>query len=162
KKGSVSITMRVEEGPQYKVNDLKVSGITRPDQGTILSLLALSPGQPYSDTGVAADRDYILNIYQSTGYPDATFEAKVTPVEGANEVTVEYTVKEGAPLYVRDVLITGLHATSGRLVNPNILLKAGDPLSWTEMGRMQRRLYNLGVFDKVDMAIQNPEGDVQN
>jgi outer membrane protein assembly factor BamA len=47
-------------------------------------------------------------------------------------------------------------------VDPNILLKTGDPLAWTEMGRMQRRLYNLGVFDKVDMAIQNPDGDTQN
>ena len=27
---------------------------------------------------------------------------------------------------------------------------------------MQRRLYNLGVFDKVDMAIQNPQGDTEN
>ena len=30
------------------------------------------------------------------------------------------------------------------------------------MGGMQRRLYNLGVFDKVDMAIQNPQGDTEN
>src|SRR5581483_3390412 len=36
------------------------------------------------------------------------------------------------------------------------------PLSWTEMGLMQRRLYNLGVFDRVDMAIQNPDGDTEN
>ena len=27
---------------------------------------------------------------------------------------------------------------------------------------MQRRLYNLGVFDKVDMAIQNPQGDTEH
>ena len=27
------------------------------------------------------------------------------------------------------------------------------------MGNMQRHLYNLGVFDKVDTAIHNPEGD---
>jgi outer membrane protein assembly factor BamA len=30
------------------------------------------------------------------------------------------------------------------------------------MARMQRRLYDLGVFDKVDMAIQNPDGDTEN
>ena len=49
-----------------------------------------------------------------------------------------------------------------RLVQPNILLKAGEPLSWTKMGEMQRGLYDLGVFDKVDMAIQNPQGDTEN
>ena len=30
------------------------------------------------------------------------------------------------------------------------------------MGEMQRGLYDLGVFDKVDMAIQNPQGDTEN
>jgi outer membrane protein assembly factor BamA len=30
------------------------------------------------------------------------------------------------------------------------------------MGRTQRRLYNLGVFDRVDMAIQNPQGDTEH
>src|SRR5207237_6694602 len=60
--------------------------------------------------------------------------------------------------YVRDLLLSGLHTTRQRLVQPLIRLKSGDPLSWTEMGRMQQGLYNLGVFDKVDMAIQNPGG----
>jgi outer membrane protein assembly factor BamA len=63
---------------------------------------------------------------------------------------------------VREVLITGMRATRHRLVDPNVLLKKGDPLSWTNMGIMQRRLYNLGVFDKVDMAIQNPQGDTES
>jgi outer membrane protein assembly factor BamA len=49
-----------------------------------------------------------------------------------------------------------------RLVQPNVLLKAGEPLSWTKMGEMQRGLYDLGVFDKVDMAIQNQQGDTEN
>jgi outer membrane protein insertion porin family len=162
KKGDVAIMVSVQEGTQYLVADLKVTGMTRPGQDSLLALLASSAGQPYSDSGVAADRDYILNIYQSTGYPDATFEAKLTPVPNTNQVTLQYVVNEGAPRYVRDVLITGVRSTRGRLVNPNVLLKPGDPLSWTEMGRMQRRLYNLGVFDKVDMAIQNPDGDIQN
>jgi outer membrane protein insertion porin family len=84
------------------------------------------------------------------------------PVPGTHQMSLQYTIVEGEPRYIRDVLITGLHTTRSRLVDPDISLKAGDPLSWTEMGRMQRRLYNLGVFDKVDMAIQNPDGDTEN
>ena len=30
------------------------------------------------------------------------------------------------------------------------------------MGSMQQQLYDLGVFDKVDMAIQDPDGDLKN
>jgi outer membrane protein assembly factor BamA len=71
-------------------------------------------------------------------------------------------VMPGEKRIVRDVLISGMRNTSMRLVRPNIVLHAGEPLSWRDMGRMQRRLYNLGVFDKVDMAIQNAQGDTEN
>jgi outer membrane protein assembly factor BamA len=77
-------------------------------------------------------------------------------------MAVTYRIKPGEPRYVRDVVIYGLHRTSMRIVKPTILLQPGDPLSWTRMGVMQRRLYNLGVFDKVDMAIQNEQGETEN
>src|SRR5258708_37874408 len=48
------------------------------------------------------------------------------------------------------------------LVDQSVLHKVVGSLSWTTMGLMQRRLYGLGVFDKVDMAIQNPQGDTEN
>ena len=162
KVGNVGITVNIVEGPQYRVSKLNVQGITRRDKATILALLSSSDGQPFSETNVAIDRDYILNLYQSSGYPDVNFEYKVAPGPGPHQFRVNYNVSEGQPRYVRDVLIYGMRASRHRLVDPNILLKAGDPLSWTDMGRTQRRLYNLGVFDKVDMAIQNPDGDTQN
>jgi outer membrane protein assembly complex protein YaeT len=158
----VAITINIDEGSQYRVAALEVNGITRPDRDTILAMLSCSPGQPFSETIVAVDRDYFLTVYQSAGYPDVTFGYQVLPGDGEHEMKVVYNVVQGQPRFVRDVLFTGLRRTSRRLVDPNILLKAGDPLSWTEMGRMQRRLYNLGVFDKVDMAIQNPAGETQN
>ncbi len=162
KRGDVEITVNIEEGPQYLVSDLTVDGIHRPDKDTIVNMLGSVPGQPFSDSSLAIDRDYIANVYLAAGYPDVTVEYRAKPGPGPHEMAVHFQVTEGQPRFVRAVLITGLHATRHRLVDPNILLKPGDPLSWTEMGRMQRRLYNLGVFDKVDMAIQNPDGDTQN
>src|SRR5581483_7447519 len=124
--------------------------------------LASSTGQPYSETSVAMDRDYLLNVYQSAGYVDANFTSRTSPGPGPHQMTVDYTITPGQPAYVRDVVITGIHSTRMRLIRPVVRLKEGDPLSWTEMGNMQRQLYDLGVFDKVDMAIQDPNGDVEN
>jgi outer membrane protein insertion porin family len=162
KTGDVAVTVAIDEGPQYRVAALNVDGINRNDRATIIAMLASQPGEPYSETNAALDRNYILEVYQSSGYPDVTFEYRATPGPGEHEMTLDYTVEPGEPRFVRDVLITGLHTTRHRLVDPNISMKAGEPLSWTEMGRMQRRLYNLGVFDKVDMAIQNPDGDTEH
>jgi outer membrane protein insertion porin family len=160
KKGDVSVTVGIEEGPQYLVSHVTLNGFTVKNRDAVISTLASSAGQPFSDTAVAMDRDYILEQCQSAGYQSATFEYQSAPA-GPHRISLVYTVTEGAPQYVRDVLISGLHTSRPRLVDPLIKLHPGDPLSWGQMGDMQRQLYNLGVFDKVDMAIQNSDGDTQ-
>jgi outer membrane protein insertion porin family len=162
KAGDVAVTLSIVEGSQYTVGGLTLEGVTHQNKAAIMERLASIPGQPFSDTSVALDRDYITNLYLSAGYPDVAFDYTAKPGPGPHQMTLRYVVAEGEPRFVRDVLITGLHTTRHRLLDPNVLMHAGDPLSWTEMGEMQRRLYDLGVFDKVDMAIRNPDGDTQN
>jgi outer membrane protein insertion porin family len=139
-----------------------VQGIDRPDRAAILGRLSSLAGQPFSETNVGLDRDTILGVYQSAGYPDVSFDWRISSVPERHEADLVYVVNAGPPRYVRDVLISGLHTTRMKLVTPNVLVKAGEPLSWTQMGAMQRGLYDLGVFDKVDMAIQNQQGDTEN
>ena len=158
KKGDVAITMNITEGPQYLVSNLTVNGMNIQNKKAILATLSIERGQPYSETNVASDRDTILEAYQSSGYPNANFDYRATP-SGEHRMSVQYNITEGPQQTVREVLISGLHTSRQRMVRPLISLHSGDALSWTEMGRMQRHLYNLGVFDKVDMAIQNPDGD---
>ncbi|HXS98255.1 MAG TPA: POTRA domain-containing protein [Candidatus Limnocylindrales bacterium] len=162
KKGNVAVTVAIQEGPQYKVAAVSIAGMSNFQQGDIEPELESIPGEPFSETAVAMDRDYIIRRYQSDGYPNAALAPHVTPGPGEYEMTVRYDVTEGQPMYVRDVLLAGLHITNQRLIKPNVLLQPGDPLSWTVMGDMQRRLYDLGVFDTVDMAIQNQQGDTES
>ena len=55
-------------------------------------------------------------------------------------------------------MITGLNTTRYALVQKQIAISPGDPLSPTAMAEAQRRLYDLGVFAQVNMAIQNADG----
>ena len=71
---------------------------------------------------------------------------------------VRYKITEGPRYLVREVLIGGLKTTHPELVNRRIGIKAGDPVSQVQMFETQRRLYDLGVFAKVETAIQNPGG----
>jgi outer membrane protein insertion porin family len=162
KTGNVAVTVTIDEGPQYLVSGFTLNGIYQLKQEDLLSRLALSGGQPFSEYNVGVDRGLILRTYQAAGFPDVAFDWKMTPGPGDHQYSVQYYVTEGMRQYVRDLLITGLHHTKRKLVNPAMTLKAGDPLSWTAMGNMQRDLYNLGVFDDVNMAIQNPDGDTND
>lgn len=159
KRGNVAVFVDVKEGDQWFVADLKLEGVNQEDEETIRSMLQSSPGQAFSEANVAADRDNILAYYYNGGYPKAAFEWSLEPSAKPRQVNLRFVITEGPRLYVREVLITGLDATRPQLVNRQILLNPGEPVSQAKILDTQRRLYDLGIFAKVDTAIQNPEGD---
>jgi outer membrane protein assembly complex protein YaeT len=158
--GDIAVFIKIEEGPQYFVGELKIDGIEGLDRERIVARLSSSPGQPFSEFNVAVDRDTILAQYFEQGFPNAAFEWSSKPsAAGPNRIDLHFTVREGGRQFVREILITGNKVTRTQLINKNITLNPGDPLSPTAMTEIQRRLYSLGVFARVDTAIQNPEGE---
>ena len=159
KPGDIAVFIDISEGPQWFVAALQVDGIAQVDKAAVIATLSSTDGQPFSEFSVAVDRDTILAFYFTSGFSNATFEWSSTPAAEPQRVNLRYVIKEGQRQYVREVLIDGLKVTRPSLVNHNILLNPGDPLSPLKMTDTQRRLYDLGVFAKVDTAIQNPDGD---
>lgn len=162
KQGEIAVILKIEEGTQWFVSKLEVEGVQRFDMERVLSTLSSIEGQPFSEVSVATDRDQILSLYHAGGFPEASFDWRFKTDHETQEVEVRYVISEGTERFVRDVVLSGMQATRPRLVQPNILLRSGEPLSLTSMTNTQRRLYDLGVFAKVDMAIQNPEGETQS
>jgi outer membrane protein assembly complex protein YaeT len=159
KPDQLAVYINIEEGPQYFIHSLEVQGIAKLDKAQVLSALSSVEGQPFSEYNVAIDRDSILQQYSARGFPNATFEWNSKPASDAHQMDLTYVIHEGQQEFVRDVLISGLQNTRRSLVDSKMLLKAGDPLSPTAERDTQRKLYDLGVFARVDTAIQNPDGD---
>ncbi|HEV2690604.1 MAG TPA: POTRA domain-containing protein, partial [Bryobacteraceae bacterium] len=157
--GHLAIFIDIKEGPQWFVSKLDLTGVPADDRPYLLSILHSTEGQAYSDLNVASDRDSILDYYFNNGYPKATFEFTSTPAAESDHVDLKFRVTPGDRVYVRDVSVGGLERTKPDLVEQRISLKAGDPLSQNQITGTQRRLYDLGIFAKVNAAIQNPDGD---
>ena len=161
KLGDIAVFIKIDEGPQYLVNKVQVDGIEKLDKTRVIRELTSKEGQPFSEFNVAVDRDTILAKYFDTGFPKATFEWSSKPAAEKYRVDLLFTIHEGQQQFVREVLInpSSLRATRSNLVWRNVKLSPGDPLSPTAITDTQRRLYDLGVFAKVDAAIENPDGE---
>jgi outer membrane protein insertion porin family len=155
----VAVEVDVDEGPQNIVAALHLAGNKTISEERLLPLLTTVEGQPFSDFNVAGDRDTVLNEYFNNGFPNATFEASATPLPGApNRMDVTYQIHEGDQIFVDQVLVRGLNYTRPGIVQHEIQVHPGDPVSQIAMLDSQRRLYDLGIFNQVDTAIQNPDG----
>jgi outer membrane protein assembly complex protein YaeT len=162
KAGQIAVAMKIEEGAQWLIDAVALDGITQFNRNELIAELAASPGQPFSEVDLASDRNQLLTYYYARGFPNANVKATWEPGNIPYHVNVIYRVTEGGRKYVRDVVTSGLRTTRSSLVNRNITLRAGDPLSPIEQTEIQKRFYDLGVFARVDTAIQNPDGDTDH
>ncbi len=155
----LAVFVKIDEGEQWLVGHLSIEGATPNETALLLRQLASSPRQPFSPNAVASDRDLCLNYFYNRGYVNATFDFYETPAAEAYRMNLRYVVTPGAQRYVRSILVSGLETTRPHLVYDRIGLREGQPLSLTEETESQRRLYDLGIFARVNTALQNPDGD---
>ena len=162
KRGHIAVRIRVDEGPQTLVRKLTIEGPREIPVEELRGLVACGDGQPFSDFNVLLDRSTLLAQYLNRGFPEATFNWEVEPVEDREDrVDLIYKISEGPRQYVNRVLISGLDTTRPHIVDQQVLLEAGEPLSQWGILETQRQLYDLGIFEKVEIAVQNREGKEQ-
>jgi outer membrane protein insertion porin family len=167
KSGDIFVQFHVQEGQQTRVGELHVEGNKILSTAELQKLIGSSVGQPYSEFNVATDRDNILAVYYDEGFPNAQFTSQTQDMPPAQSggnprVQLTYTIVEGTQLEVAGVFVAGFERTRLGVIEREITIKAGQPLSEGQVFETQRRLYNLGIFTSVQVAPQNPDGDDPN
>jgi outer membrane protein insertion porin family len=145
----VAITINVREGVRTIVGTVKVTGNTSIPESTVLDDLRLQAGRPFVVAGLAADRDTILVRYLNAGYENATVDVKPELSRDRTRADIVYAVREGPRILVDHVIIVGPRQTSASIVEKEVRLKPGDPLSRDAVLDSQRRLQSLGLYRSV-------------
>jgi outer membrane protein insertion porin family len=158
KKGNLFIVYEITEGQQTHVADLKIEGNNALTTKQLLTVISSTKGQPYSQTNVASDRDNILAYYFDQGFPNAQFEPTDTSA-GPNQVDLVYHITEGQRVDVSQVLLAGYRYTRPGIIRRQVTVKPGGPLREGDVISTQQKLYNLAIFDRVQVAPQDPDGD---
>jgi len=158
KTGDVAVTVNITEGPQWTVDTLTIEGAEKLNREAVVSQITSVAGQPFAEVNLASDKNAVLTYYYQNGFPSATFKAAWRNAARANHVEILYRISEGDRQFVRQIITSGVHITRPSILRHEITLKPGDPLSPVQETNIQQSLYNLGIFARVDTAIQNPDG----
>jgi outer membrane protein assembly factor BamA len=79
-------------------------------------------------------------------------------IEQADAVRLVFHIQEGPQTRVRRILIGGYQHTRPGVIHREVHIKVKEPLRQGDVVESQRRLYNLGVFNRVTIEPQNPNG----
>jgi outer membrane protein insertion porin family len=150
----------IDEGTQRRIGKYGIEGATAEQLNDFRPLLNTQVGQPYSAININQDRDLVQTYYFSKGYDNAQVSL-FQEADPDHLDAVDFTMKimSGKQFFVRKVIVSGVERTKPAVVQQRITLHPDDPLNQTALLLMQRRLYDLALFNEVNTAIQNPNGD---
>jgi outer membrane protein insertion porin family len=156
---ALNVIYHIDEGKQKRVHSVTIVGSEKIQSAPLKAMLNTAAGQPLSPESLAGDRDTLLTYYLSRGFDQA--QVDVTQMELPNdpsEVDITFHIHEGEQVFLRRVLISGLHYTRPQTIARGITMKEGEPLDETALLDTQRNLYDLALFNEVNPVIENPTG----
>lgn len=151
----VYITINIEEGEKYRVNDVTLIGELNDIRAEVLErLLVVAPEQVFSQARVTASEERIVQALGNSGYTFATATG-VPKVNDDGTVNVEFFVDAGKRAYVRRISFTGNRVTQDEVLRREMRQMEGGWASTQQIDLSKVRLERLGYFKGVN--VETPE-----
>jgi len=152
-KARVTITVDVVEGAQYRVGNIKLTGVTLVPEEEVRRQLGFKSGDVFSRTALRDGVRNVTDLYSTIGRASADVLPR-TDQQGTSTIEVTIEVTEGPEVYVERINITGNTRSEDRILRREIPFVEGDLFTLQKLQRARQRLINLGYFDMVNVTTQ--------
>ncbi len=148
--GGWNVDIAIDEGQPYTVGDSRVESRLRDiDSQTLQRVVTTSPGSTYNAEAVERSIQNITTEVMRRGYAFAQVRPQGVRDAAGRTIGVTYVVDEGPRVYVERINIRGNTRTRDYVIRREFDLGEGDPYNRVLIDRAERRLNNLGYFNKV-------------
>lgn len=156
-KEDVYITLNIDEGNLFTVNDVKFVGDLKYEYSFFKGISPIKKGDTYSKALTTFMEEQIKSLLGLKGFTFA--KVKVIPeiVSGSDEVDLVFTVDPGSRYYAKNISFKGNLATDENVFRREARLQEGTPLSSSLVERSKLRMQRLPFVEEVSVDIQKTE-----
>ncbi|MEK6624336.1 MAG: outer membrane protein assembly factor BamA, partial [Bdellovibrionota bacterium] len=144
----VFITIKVNEGPKFSVNEISFQGELLFPESEIMEKLKLKSVDIYSEETLREDIQMLTELYQDQGYAFANVLRTLHVVPGANKVDIEYSFEKGKMAYFGKIIVKGNTKTRDKVVRRELKIREGTRFSGTDLRRSRENVNRLGFFEQ--------------
>ncbi len=146
------ITMTVDEGERYKVNDIRVnSQIRNLDPASLTDQVNFKVTDWYNAEEVKNSVDLMTKKLGDMQYAFVTVVPDVVRNRDQKTVDIVFNINESPRVFVERVDINGNVRTLDKVVRRQVELVEGDPFNRTKLAKSEQEIKDLGYFEKVDV-----------
>ena len=157
-KKHVYITVNVDEGEQYTISDVKLSGDLKVPEEEIQALLLSREGQVFSRQVMTTTSELITRRLGNEGYTFANVNGVPQTNDEDNTVSLTYVVDPGKRAYVNRINFRGNTKTMDEVLRREMRQMEGGWASTYLIDQSKTRLERLGYFKEVNVETPQVPG----
>lgn len=149
----LELEIPIVEGRRRMVSGVTLDGVHQFPEEEVVASLPLRPGGPFHPRHEEEALDLLRARYEDAGFGLAQVTSQREVSDDGSLVQVALQVQEGPQHRVERVIVRGQQRTRPQVIRRVLALEPGTPVSQRRLLEVQRRLYGLGIFTRVDVRV---------
>ena len=150
--GRMIITIHVDEGRQYRIGDIAITGCKLYADSMLKLLLRQKSGMIFRPSKLDKDVTNMEDFYGRSGYLETRVRLVRKPNVATGNIDIEYQVEESDKFYVESIKIEGNNKTKTIVIIRELVLSPGDVFDMVRMKASKMRLENTNFFEDVNLT----------
>jgi len=157
-KEDIFITINIDEGEQYTIDDIKLAGNLIFPEEEMRSLIDLSTGDTFSRAKIVNSTQAITRRLGDEGYAFPNINPVPEVDEETKKVDLTFFVDPGKRVYVRRINFTGHKTTRDEVYRRELRQMESGWYSQKNIETSRRRIQRLSYVDSVEIETQRIPG----
>ena len=157
-KEDIFITINVEEGEQYTIDEVKLAGKFIFPEEEVRSLVDLSTGDIFSRAKIVNSTEAITRRLGDEGYAFPNINPVPEVDEDSKKVDLTFFIDPGKRVYVRRINFTGHKTTRDEVYRRELRQMESGWYSQANVEASRRRLQRLSYVESVEIETQRIPG----
>jgi len=151
-KKSIKITMRIEEGEQYKLGSLDITGDILTTKEELLKGFKSSVNKVYRSSLIQKDLLWLTDQYTDKGYAYADVAPLTMLDQEKKLVNLTFKIDKGIEVFINRIEIEGNTKTRDKVIRRELKIAEGDLYSSTRLRKSRERVMRTQYFKDVEFS----------
>ncbi|OQY06901.1 MAG: outer membrane protein assembly factor BamA [Desulfobacteraceae bacterium 4572_123] len=156
----IYINIKIEEGPRYKVGQVKIDGDLVASEEQLLKALKINKETFYNRSVIRDDVLALTDFYSDAGYAYADVAPRIKKDDEKLQVDITYLIDKGLRARFEEIVISGNTKTRDKVIRRELRVYEQGLFSGRRLKRSIRNLHRLDFFE--DIKVDTPKGSADD
>ena len=145
----ITITVRIVEGPQFKVGEVTVTGDLIIPAEQLLEKIKILEKEYYNRDTLRLDVITLSDIYSDEGYANVDIAPRIKQDAAKSAVDIDFEIAKGKQIYFENITISGNSRTRDKVIRRQLHVYEQELYAGQRLKRSVRNLFRLDYFEDV-------------